>query len=92
MTRLFPAVQVALERVMPGGCQDRTTLRARPVRGSGKDLERSAGQAQPELQWVESYVAKDKMFCVYLAKDIGAIQRHAELVCIPPQRALRSSE
>ena len=63
MTGLFPSVQVALERSKDldarrvSGPHD---LRARPARGSGKDLERSAGQAQPELQWVESYVAKDK--------------------------------
>ena len=24
---------------------------------------------RPDIEWVESYVADDKMFCVYLAKD-----------------------
>lgn len=34
-------------------------------------------------QWVESYVAGDKTFCVYLARDKSAIERHAELSGFP---------
>ncbi len=32
-----------------------------------------------DIQWVESYVASDKTFCVYLAKDEAVIRRHAEI-------------
>ena len=32
----------------------------------------------PDIQWVESYVANDKTFCVYLAKDEAIIQEHAK--------------
>ncbi|QKP78870.1 DUF4242 domain-containing protein [Methyloligella sp. GL2] len=35
------------------------------------------------IQWVESYVADDKTFCVYLAKDEDAIRKHAELSGFP---------
>lgn len=31
-----------------------------------------------DIQWVESYVADDKTFCVYLAEDESIIRRHAE--------------
>ena len=34
-------------------------------------------QLGPDIQWVESYVAGDKTFCVYLAKDEEIINEHA---------------
>jgi len=40
----------------------------------------------PDIQWIESYVAGDKTFCVYLAKDEATIQRHAEISGFPATR------
>lgn len=40
-------------------------------------------QLGPDIQWLESYVAADKMFCVYLGKDEQIIRRHAELSGFP---------
>lgn len=40
----------------------------------------------PDIQWVESYVAADKTFCVYLAKDEEIIRRHAETSGFPANR------
>jgi Protein of unknown function (DUF4242) len=40
----------------------------------------------PDIQWVESYVADNKTFCVYLAKDEGLIRKHAELSGFPANR------
>ena len=37
----------------------------------------------PDIQWVESYVAADKTFCVYLAKDEDIIRKHAEISGFP---------
>ena len=37
----------------------------------------------PDIQWQESYVAADKTFCVYLAKDEAIIKKHAELSGFP---------
>jgi hypothetical protein len=37
----------------------------------------------PDIQWVESYVAENKTFCVYLAKDEQIIKKHAELSGFP---------
>ncbi|HXH50878.1 MAG TPA: DUF4242 domain-containing protein [Terriglobia bacterium] len=31
----------------------------------------------PEIQWVESYVTGDKIYCVYFAPDTKTIQEHA---------------
>lgn len=36
-----------------------------------------------DIQWVHSYVAGDKTFCVYLASDQAAIERHAGLSGFP---------
>ncbi len=33
----------------------------------------------PEIQWVESFVTDDKIYCVYLAADAEMIRKHAEL-------------
>ena len=32
----------------------------------------------PDVQWVQSYVTDDKIFCVYLAPDPERIRQHAK--------------
>jgi hypothetical protein len=43
-------------------------------------------QLGPDIQWLESFVAADKTFCVYLAKDEVVIRKHAELSGFPATR------
>ena len=31
----------------------------------------------PSIQWVQSYVANDKIYCVYIAPDEAAVREHA---------------
>ncbi|NKB15692.1 MAG: DUF4242 domain-containing protein [Sphingomonadales bacterium] len=40
-------------------------------------------QLGPDIQWIESYVANDKTFCVYLAENEDIIRRHAEISGFP---------
>lgn len=40
----------------------------------------------PEIQWVESYVAADKIFCVYMAANEGLIRKHAEISGFPANK------
>jgi hypothetical protein len=40
-------------------------------------------QLGPDIQWLESFVAADKTFCVYLAKDEAVIRKHAEISGFP---------
>lgn len=40
-------------------------------------------QLGPDIQWVESFVAAEKTFCVYLATDEALIHRHATLSGFP---------
>ena len=36
-----------------------------------------------EIQWVESYVCGDKLYCIYLASDEDLIREHSRLTGIP---------
>ncbi len=40
----------------------------------------------PEIQWLHSYVAGDKVYCVYLAPDEATIREHAKKVGLPANR------
>ena len=46
----------------------------------------------PDIQWQESYVAADKTFCVYLAKDETMIRKHAELSGFPATKVTEVSK
>ncbi len=37
----------------------------------------------PKIQWVESYVTKDKIYCIYIAANEDLIRQHAERMGIP---------
>jgi hypothetical protein len=40
----------------------------------------------PDIQWVQSYVAGDKIYCVYNATSEGLIREHAEKSGFPANR------
>jgi Protein of unknown function (DUF4242) len=40
----------------------------------------------PEIQWLQSYVTGDKMYCVYLAPDEELIREHAKKGGFPANR------
>jgi len=43
----------------------------------------------PQIQWVESYVTQDKIYCVYIAPDEAAIREHAAKGGFPADRINR---
>ena len=53
------------------------------LRGAAGKSNAALRELGPDVQWVESYVAADKTFCVYLAKDEAIIHRHAEVSGFP---------
>jgi hypothetical protein len=59
------------------------TLERDQLRGAAAKSNEVLRQLAPDIQWVESYVADDKTFCVYLAKDEHVIRRHAEISGFP---------
>ncbi|MGZ8218137.1 DUF4242 domain-containing protein [Methylomagnum sp.] len=40
----------------------------------------------PRIQWVQSYVTDDKVYCVYVAPDEDMIRQHAEEGGFPANR------
>ncbi len=68
-----------IERDIPAvGTLDREQLRGAAAKSNS--VLRDLGS---DIQWVESFVAADKTFCVYLAKDEAIIRKHAEISGFP---------
>jgi Protein of unknown function (DUF4242) len=42
----------------------------------------------PDIQWVESYIADDKLFCVYLATSEDIIRKHAQMSGFPATKII----
>ena len=62
------------------------TLEREQLRGAAAKSNDVLRQLGPDIQWVESYVADDKTFCVYLAKDEAIIHKHAEISGFPASK------
>ena len=43
-------------------------------------------QLGPDIQWLESFITADKMFCVYLGKNEEIIHKHADLSGFPASK------
>lgn len=37
----------------------------------------------PQVQWVQSYVTDDKIYCIYIAPDEESVRKHAEMGGFP---------
>ena len=59
------------------------TFEREQLRGAAAKSNEVLRQLGPDIQWVESYVADDKTFCVYLAQDEAIIRRHDEISGFP---------
>ena len=53
------------------------------LRGAAAKSNEVLAQLAPDIQWVESFVAANKTFCVYLAQDENVILKHAEISGFP---------
>ena len=51
--------------------------------------QKSCGVLQamgPQIQWLESYVTGDKVYCVYIAPDEASVREHAQRGGFPANR------
>ena len=71
-----------IEREIPGA-GDLTRTELRDI--SRASCETIAGMAT-RIQWLESYVTADKLYCLYLAPDSNAVMEHARLGGFPANR------
>jgi hypothetical protein len=71
-----------IERDLPGvGGMNREELKGAAAT-SNEALAKLAGKAQ----WVQSFVADDKTFCIYLADDEEAVAAHARISGFPANK------
>ena len=63
-----------IEREVPGaGSMSAQELQAISQKSCGV-----LQQLGPQIQWVNSYVTGDKIYCVYIAPNEAAVREHAE--------------
>jgi hypothetical protein len=68
-----------IEREIPGaGSLNPDELQAISQKSCGV-----LGKMGPSIQWLQSYVTNDKVYCVYIAPDENAIREHADLGGFP---------
>lgn len=71
-----------IERELPGaGKLTREQLREVAQKSNG--ILQTLG---PKIQWVETYVSDDKLYCVYNAPSPKLIEEHAKCGCFPANR------
>ena len=68
------------------------TLEREQLREAAKKSNAALSELGPNIQWVESYVAANKTFCVYLARDEAIIRRHAEISGFPASKITEVSK
>jgi hypothetical protein len=74
-----------IERDIPGaGKLSQADLRAISLKSC--DVLRELG---PQVQWVQSFVTDDKVYCIYIAPDEDPIRRHAQQGGFPANRVSR---
>jgi len=71
-----------IERAIPGVDK----LGGAELKGAAATSNSALAQLAPRVQWLESFVAADKTFCIYLAEDEAAIEDHARLSGFPATR------
>jgi hypothetical protein len=71
-----------IERDMPGAGQ----LTPEQLRGASQTSCGVLNKLGPTIQWVESYVTDDKIYCVYIAPNKALIEEHARQGGFPANR------
>ena len=74
-----------IEREIPGAGK-LTTQQLRVISQASCGIVQTLG---PQIQWVHSYVAEDKIYCVYIAPDEEAVRKHAQQGGFPANRVSR---
>lgn len=62
-----------IERELPGAGQ----MNAEELQGIAAKSNAVLAELGNDIQWVQSYVTGDKLFCVYNARDVSLIEEHA---------------
>jgi hypothetical protein len=71
-----------IEREIPGAGK-LTTEQLQAISQTSCGVLRKLG---PEIQWVQSYVTADKIYCIYIAPNEALIREHASQGGFPANR------
>jgi len=63
-----------IERAIPGV----GTLSAAELKGIAQKSCGVLGNMGPQIQWIQSYVTGDKIYCVYIAPNEAMVREHAK--------------
>ena len=62
------------------------TLDEKQLREASAKSNQVLRQLGNDIQWSESFVTADKLYCIYLANDEAVIRKHAELSGFPANK------
>ena len=68
-----------IEREIPGA----GNLSKEQLHGISQKSCGVLGKMGPQIQWVQSYVTGDKIYCVYIAPNEAMVREHAKLGGFP---------
>jgi len=68
-----------IERNIPGAGK----LTAEQMNGVAQTSCSVLRELGPQIQWVESFVTDDKIYCIYIAPDEATVREHAKLGGFP---------
>lgn len=71
-----------IERELPGAGQ----LSAADLKAISQKSCSVLNTLGPQIQWVQSYVTADKIYCVYIAPNAELVKQHAEQGGFPANR------
>ena len=71
-----------IEREIPGA----GTLSQQELQGISQKSCGVLSNMGPQIQWVQSYVTGDKIYCVYIAPDEETVREHARQGGFPANR------
>ncbi len=71
-----------IEREIPGAGK----LSARELQAISRKSCTILKEMGPEIQWIESFVTDDKIYCIYRAPDEATIREHAQQGGFPANR------
>jgi hypothetical protein len=71
-----------IERDIPGAGK----LSAQELQGISQASCGVLGKLGPQIQWVQSYVTGDRVYCIYIAPNEDMVREHARLGGFPANR------
>src|SRR5581483_2384645 len=77
-----PMKRYVIERDLPGV----GSMTAEQLKQAAATSNAALAQLDGKAQWVQSFVAADKTFCIYLAESETAVREHARLSGFPASK------